>query len=385
MPHQTLVESLPRQANGRIDVRRAAFQDDADAVLEGVVLAGFKKLAEANRDPRPQRSHRQVLTNIAEKIHYQTGTAWISYHAIAEEEGISERTVQNCIYELKPWGYLASERRACPDQHSGGLTHYTLPIISCSKEQMIAGIEEWCVEMRREIPQPWCKKSTPPAVQNGGNYTSCGAENYTAQGANGSKDYTSCGAITSPAVQNLPELHLLRGTGIKNKNIEEEYTAVDRAFAAYNNAAREHGFSVANKLTDARRRRLEKRLDDIGGLDQFTLALSAIRSDNFLMGKLPPRKLGDEPFKLTLESLLSTDSGLNDVLAKLIDRAMNSKTSAPDDFEAEVARFVETSAGRSMLQSFREREKGMELVRNHVKAQREARAIGIKPNGAHHG
>ncbi|MGA7324067.1 MAG: hypothetical protein WBX25_06210, partial [Rhodomicrobium sp.] len=59
--------------------------------------------------------------------------------------------------------------------------------------------------------------------------------------------------------------------------------------------------------------------------------------------------------------------------------------SAPDDFEAEVARFVETSAGRTMLQSFREREKGMELVRNHVKTQREARANGVKTDGAIHG
>jgi hypothetical protein len=271
------------------------------------------------------------------------------------------------------------ERRASPDQHPGRLLHYTLRPVSVSREDMIAAIEQWCVENKKELYRPGCTNSTPYRVENGHKLHRPGCTpNSTAQGVQLVKS-------TPPRVENTPKSTPPAVTRNKNKNIEEEYSAVDRAFAAYNNAAHEHGFSVCHKLTDARRKRIQKRLDDIGGLDQFTLALSAIPGDNFLMGKVAARKSGERPFKLELESLLSTESGLADVLAKLIDRALNSKASALDDFEAEVVQFADTEIGRKMRQGFRDHDKGMELIRSHVKAQREARMNGSKPNGAHHG
>jgi hypothetical protein len=318
MAHQTLIEALPRRTNGPIEVRRPTFQDDADAVLQGVVLAGFKKLCQANRDPRLERAHRQVLTNIAEKISYLTGTAYPDRRTIAEEEGLSERTVQNSIYELKNWGYLTSKKRASPEQHAGRLTHYTLPIESYSQEEMIAGIEKWCAEMRREIPRPWCKKASPPAVQSGSNFPACGAKILPAHGV---KNFPAYGVIPPPAVQNCSEFPRLRGDRSINRENSSAGSDVERALALYNKAAIEHGFSVCQKLTDERRKRLQKRLASIGGLEQFALALSAIPNDDFLMGKIMPRK-GQAPFKLDLERLLSTESGLGDVLARLIDNAL---------------------------------------------------------------
>jgi hypothetical protein len=94
----------------------------------------------------------------------------------------------------------------------------------------------------------------------------------------------------------------------------------EQAVAMYNEAAGKHGFACCLKLTDARRGRLARRLEDIGGLDAFKRALSVIHRNDFLMGRVPA-KPGKARFKLDLDFLLQTDSKLNDVLAKLLDIA----------------------------------------------------------------
>ena len=63
---------------------------------------------------------------------------------------------------------------------------------------------------------------------------------------------------------------------------------VDAAFAAYNALASKHRLTVCSKLTDALRIQLGKVLHDIiGGLDGFKRALSAIPSNDYLMGRSP--------------------------------------------------------------------------------------------------
>jgi len=95
---------------------------------------------------------------------------------------------------------------------------------------------------------------------------------------------------------------------------------VQAALDLYNAAAKAHSWTVCTTLTSPRAKRLEGRLRDIGGIEAFKQALSAIPRDDFLMGRRPPRS-GERPFKLDLESLLQTDGKMGDVLAKLIDRA----------------------------------------------------------------
>jgi hypothetical protein len=110
----------------------------------------------------------------------------------------------------------------------------------------------------------------------------------------------------------------------RNKNtIKDKEGEADRVLVLYNEAARAQGFSVCHKLTDARQTRIAKRIADIGSLEQFALALSAIPGDDFLMGRVAPRRPDERRFKLDLDFLLSTDSRFGDVLAKLIDRALN--------------------------------------------------------------
>lgn len=103
----------------------------------------------------------------------------------------------------------------------------------------------------------------------------------------------------------------------------EQVRVTDAAFDQWNEIAKRLGFGQIEARTDARRTRLAKRIADIGGLDRFALALSAIERVPFLMGKVPP-KAGQAPFRLDLERLLQTDGNLGDVLAKLIDKAGDS-------------------------------------------------------------
>jgi hypothetical protein len=94
--------------------------------------------------------------------------------------------------------------------------------------------------------------------------------------------------------------------------------------AIYNQAAKHFGFSICQRGTAARLRRLDKRLDDIGGLENFRIALRSLgkRSDltDWLLGRVPARD-GKEPFKLDIDRLLRTDGNMGDVLARLLDKA----------------------------------------------------------------
>ena len=100
---------------------------------------------------------------------------------------------------------------------------------------------------------------------------------------------------------------------------------VDQALAAYNDFARTHCCAVCHAFTEGRRAGLKKRLVDIGGLERFRLALSAIPRDDFLMGRKPMRPGDKRPFKLDLDYLIRTGrngGGSGDVLARLIDDAL---------------------------------------------------------------
>lgn len=100
----------------------------------------------------------------------------------------------------------------------------------------------------------------------------------------------------------------------------ETIALTDTAHQDWNRVAEKHGLVVARSFPPTRRARLAKRLEEIGGLENFRLALTAIPSVPFLMGKTTPRP-GETPFKMEFDHLLQTDGKLGDVLAKLIDKA----------------------------------------------------------------
>lgn len=112
----------------------------------------------------------------------------------------------------------------------------------------------------------------------------------------------------------------------KRKTISEA-KVIDAAFIAYNAAAEQYGFARVEKITQPRITKMDRRLQEIGGLDEFKRALSAIPANDFYMGKKPAQP-GREPFRMTFDRLMSTDSGMGDVLAGLIDLAVSGKAIA---------------------------------------------------------
>lgn len=93
----------------------------------------------------------------------------------------------------------------------------------------------------------------------------------------------------------------------------------EAALAIYNKAAVHFNFSLCESFTEKRRARLIKRIEDIGGVENFRQALRAIGKDSFLSGKVS--RPGHAPFRLDFDRLLSTDSKMGDVLARLFDLA----------------------------------------------------------------
>jgi hypothetical protein len=139
---------------------------------------------------------------------------------------------------------------------------------------------------------------------------------------------------------------LLNGQGAPLAAADE----VELAVAFFNEAAEALHFTPCAKLTPPVRKRLVKRIEEIGGLQEFRRALSVIDRDDFLAGRV--RQDGRRPFKLNLERLLRTEGGMGDVLAMLLglaDEAAQSRgasTPAQRDLADTLARMREEEDGQ---------------------------------------
>jgi hypothetical protein len=108
-----------------------------------------------------------------------------------------------------------------------------------------------------------------------------------------------------------------RSRGQRTSDVEQGAGVAEEAFEFYNKTAREDGFVPCERLTPARRRRLLKRISEIGGLEYFKRAVKEIYDHDLLMG------LDREGFEVNFDMLLSTSGDyLGDVLASLLDRAL---------------------------------------------------------------
>jgi hypothetical protein len=88
-------------------------------------------------------------------------------------------------------------------------------------------------------------------------------------------------------------------------------------------------------------------VEEIGGFEHFARALSVIHLNDFYMGRLPP-KPGKKPFRLHIGFLLSQGDSCGDVLAGLVDVALDAG-SGDDDIEARVRDLVESKIGADMI------------------------------------
>ena len=123
------------------------FDQDAAEVKAQRTEAALNSLQVAIRDPSLDRGHLKVLANITENLNRKTGTAWPSRATIAEEEGLSHKTVHNDLYDLRDRHYLDWERRPHPTTGKN-LTQYTLPVSRFDREFLENEIEKALVGVR---------------------------------------------------------------------------------------------------------------------------------------------------------------------------------------------------------------------------------------------
>lgn len=88
----------------------------------------------------------------------------------------------------------------------------------------------------------------------------------------------------------------------------------------FNKAAGHFRFSAVHVWTKPRNAVLMRRVEEIGGPENFRIALRALAKNDFLLGKVKPRD-GSDPFRLDFDKLMQTRGNMGDVLAGLLDSA----------------------------------------------------------------
>jgi hypothetical protein len=347
-----------------------------ESLARGLLLTIKDAYTTLSRDPRAEKRHFRVLAEIIDRLNYHEidakGMSFPGRKYLARQsadamrpDGYSEATIAKTIVELLAWGYLAHDRRAPP---SGGraVSHYALR--KPSIEDLKAEIDAWVRAQREESakrPFPDRKERPAPAVgerplsaksaadderplfvgpPNGELPLSVNhGERPLSDRADGECVLPADGECVLPTVTSSKRTSRREGSGSRGTegsgSLPEWRGApaaaspapagaadasavdeVDLAASAYNEMAERHGWTQCRALTRGRRNRLSERLKDIGGLESFKLALSAISNDDFLMGRKTPRP-GERPFRLDIDRLMQTNGNMGDVLAKLVDAA----------------------------------------------------------------
>ena len=320
----------------------------------------------------------KLLSAVMDHANRETGTAYPGAKALAEEihQDLQKlppeeraaaldkaaNVIMNMFTLLKQCGYDVSTRRGPP---GGGraVAHHALTYPE--HEEMLAAIpihERWQEQENARRAEAKKKATSPHAAHEVSSpHVTHEVTDFTRHMRSDGADLTCTGFLTSrvPA-QNGPPLSITepirfnlganaQSAGATSPEANPKVEARSKpkratpparsavaaaAVAAYNEAAERHGFARCEVLTEARAGRLDRRLVDIGGIEAFRLALTAIPRDKFLIGRVPGRNGGD-PFKLTIDRLLQTDGGLGDVLAKLLDAASSNPSRATTDEQAE--------------------------------------------------
>ena len=112
---------------------------------KGLCVLKLETLCRAIRDPNISRPGLKVCANLIERLNSETRTAWPSRESIAADEGISEKSVSNLLYDLRAGNYVIWVRMPAPGRQRGTLLQYALasdPIARNSFEQKLDAVAE---------------------------------------------------------------------------------------------------------------------------------------------------------------------------------------------------------------------------------------------------
>lgn len=272
----------------------------------GFLLAKYETICKAIKDRRLDRPTLVVLAELAAGLNRESMTTWVSRETLAERIGVSVKTVSNYLSQLKALGYIMAERRKTPQANNRVLLHYTLTALS--PEEIETKITQTVRSLRghqdsvvgfsrvpvlagtRADSSRQGRKSFPVAT---GTADESSRQNGTESSRqDGRSNLANSNLVSNPPTPlegGAPPLgsessdEVVKGAR-KLAHDEAMNRAITEAVTAYNEVAKQRGFSIVSKLNSNRRDKLKARLRDDGGLDNWRVALAKVSMSSFCNG-----------------------------------------------------------------------------------------------------
>jgi hypothetical protein len=264
------------------------------------------------------------------------GFCWVGLEKIITESELSQSAVYKHMATLQSMGLV----RAFDSTHP----EYGYPI----KAFQLSVPEAW-----RTIPPrgktkaaiPPGGKSVPPhgkGIPAGGKEIPLGGIPIEEPSFEPSLEPSSEPAAASPPGSGPVQADLL-GEDTKPPSPAE---ILDAAFSAYDEAAARNNWGECQAKTEARKKRLAKRLQDAGGLSGWNIALEKCEASDFMMGRAPPRP-GQPPFRLDIDFLLQQQSFVRLMEGKYDNRGSGSALATGSGYFAAAARLKDADTARN--------------------------------------
>ena len=293
---------------------------------------------EALRDRRLSQTCREILHLFILSANAETGLSWLDHERIAVELDLSSKRIRNALGDLAEFGYIrrTDARRLGPkglrraDVALMPADHASWSDLEDAQRARIKAVWSWGMSRDSgtslEEPEPLSQDlgtSLEPLSQDLG--TSSEPNPYI---------LTTSDTKKPTPVTRVPREREPEGAGMAGSEVQRVQVSdadVYEARDAYNAMAHLSDKPICNFVTEARHRQIKKRLVDIGGVAMFRVALRAIDLDDFIAGRVPGRD-GRPPYVIDIDRLFSTNSGLGDILARLIDLGLGRKPTSLGPF-----------------------------------------------------
>lgn len=354
-------ESAALEAGAREAAAPASPRPDLDAVeaaASAFVAAGWERALRvlpiaALEDRRLGSAQREVLAWVLKTVNWNRGRCWLRPALISEETNLTVKTVQNAISGLISLGYIA---KTDGRQHGpGGLHKPDLALLPAGRDDWGTLLHEIEADGKRiwrhRREQSGAEISRDPRKSVSRDTGKSAPEVSRDSGKSISRDsgksppptpYMSTGDATTSDIQDSTSTSLSTSESDAAREwagerewedesplrvFEEQATALARpvtvgdahaALALWNEAAEDFELPVA-RMTASRLERILGRLAEIGGLPAWRRAIENLDFHPLYIGQLEPALGRDQPFRLTLDGLLSTRSDMGDILAGLIE------------------------------------------------------------------
>lgn len=254
-----------------------------------------------------------VLVKLADNSN-DAGFCWVGLEKIVVESELSQSAVYKHLAALHSIGLVRSFDTTHPE-HGYPIRAFQLSVPEAWRAIPPRG--------KGKGPIPPGGKPLPPGgnpIPAGGKTIPPGGIPYKEEPSLEPPVEPSSEPQTAPPVAGVAPQTDLLGDPIKALSPAE---TASKAFLLYDQAAERLGWSACQARTEARAKKIARRLEDAGGLEGWVIALSKAEASDFLMGRTAPQP-DRPPFKLDIDFLLQQSS-----FVKLMEGKYDNRTQGP--------------------------------------------------------